>query len=248
MNVQGIVTSPPYAEQRKAQYRGIPAGEYVEWWRAIQANARAVLRPDGSFFVNIKPHCEGGQRHLYVSDLVSAMVRQWDWCNVDEFMWVRSGPPGAWPNRFKNGFEPVYHFSINNSIKFNPLNVATIGDQSLIGVKGDRETRQTGSGFACKPESAKQVGPILPSNVIHVNVGENVKGHSATFPVGLPEFFVKAFSDPGDTWFDPFMGSGTTFLACERNGRLANGTEEMPEHAAVILERLACSGMSPTLA
>ncbi|WP_406698597.1 DNA modification methylase [Singulisphaera sp. Ch08] len=246
--VQGIVTSPPYAEQRKGQYRGVPADDYVDWWRDIQANMRSVLRPDGSLFVNIKPHCEGGQRHLYCDDLKAAMVRQWDWAYVDEFVWIRTGPPGSWPNRLKNGFEPIHHFSINNQIKFNPLNVATIGEGSLIGVSGDRDYRATGSGFACKPESAKQLGPVLPSNVIYVNVGEHVKGHSATFPVGLPEFFVKAFSDPGDTWLDPFVGSGTTILACERNDRIGVGIEELPTHAAVILQRLEDSGLTPVLA
>src|SRR3972149_5421213 len=75
----GIFTSPPYAEQRKKQYGGVPTAKYVEWWEAVQSNVRANLAEDGSFFVNIKPHCEGGQRVLYVFDLVLAMVRQWGW-------------------------------------------------------------------------------------------------------------------------------------------------------------------------
>jgi len=64
--VNGVFTSPPYAEQRKKQYGGVPTEKYVEWWNDLQANVRAHLANDGSFFVNIKPHCENGERVLYV--------------------------------------------------------------------------------------------------------------------------------------------------------------------------------------
>ena len=80
----GVFTSPPYAEQRKEQYGGVPTAEYVAWWEAVQANVKANLAGDGSFFVNIKPHCEDGERALYVFDLVLAMKRQWGWQFVDE--------------------------------------------------------------------------------------------------------------------------------------------------------------------
>jgi len=63
-------------------------------------------------------------------------------------------------------------------------------------------------------------------------------GHSASFPVDLPEFFVKAFSEEGDVWMDNFAGSGTTLLAAAENGRIGVGIEVLPEYVAVILERL----------
>ena len=53
-------------------------------------------------------------------------------------------------------------------------------------------------------------------------------GHSAAFPVGLREFFIKAYSDQGDTVYDPFMGSGSTLIAAEKNGRIGYGTEISP--------------------
>jgi len=112
----------PYAEQRKEQYGGIPADDYVEWW-GVQEHVRTRLADDGSFFVNIKPHCEDGERVLYVFDLVLAMKRQWGWRFVDELCWrdTRDGVPGGWNNRFKDGFEPIYQFTSRRLSGLGPI-------------------------------------------------------------------------------------------------------------------------------
>jgi len=86
-------TSPPYAEQRKESYGGVPEGEYVEWFDGVQAAVRQVLAQDGSFFININPHCSRGERVLYVLDLVLAMKRAWGWRFVDELIWQKPGLP-----------------------------------------------------------------------------------------------------------------------------------------------------------
>jgi DNA modification methylase len=72
-------------------------------------------------------------------------------------------------------------------------------------------------------------------------------GHTAAFPVGLPAFFVQAYSDPGDLIFDPFLGSATTIVAAEKTGRIGCGTELSPKYVAVCLERLAILGLTPRL-
>ena len=72
----------------------------------------SILAPDGSYFLNIKEHADDGERNLYVMDLVIAHRRQWGWRFVDEFCWRKTdnGVPGGWGNRFKNAWEPVFHF------------------------------------------------------------------------------------------------------------------------------------------
>lgn len=109
--VNGVFTSPPYAQQRKSQYGGVPVAEYVDWWEKVQANVREVLVNNGSFFINIKPHREKKQRVLYVFDLVLAMVRRWGWWYIDELVWTHQGLPGIYRPGFKNQFEPVYQFA-----------------------------------------------------------------------------------------------------------------------------------------
>ncbi len=109
--VNAIVTSPPYAQQRKEEYGGIPANEYPDWFSSVAGAMWTILNDTGSFFVNIKEHVEDGQRSLYVMKLIIAMVEQFGWRYVDELIWTKSGLPGGWKNRLKNDFEPVFWFA-----------------------------------------------------------------------------------------------------------------------------------------
>lgn len=241
--VQGVFTSPPYAEQRKEQYGGVPVGEYVAWWEAVQANVREVLTPDGSFFVNLKPHCEDGERVLYVADLLLAMRRRWGWRFVDEFCWLKTGIPGKWPNRFKNAWESVYHFSAHDQIKFRPDAVAHPSDASF-GYRADRP--KSAVGFTRHTHFDFVAGQAHAANVISAHEEQGFDGiHAAPFPVALPSFFIPAFSDRGDTWVDPFSGSGTLLVAAQQHERVGYGMELVPEYAAVTLERLSQMGLEP---
>lgn len=241
--VNGVFTSPPYAMQRKVQYGGVPTAEYVDWWEAVQANVKANLARDGSFFVNIKAHCEDGQRVLYCMDLVCSMVRRWGWRFEDEFSWVHGGTPMDVERRFKNGFEPIYHFSIDYDFKFSPGSVRH-ESESVPGKYAEKKRGRidtalsqgvTGDIFA-NPTSAP--GLAFPSNALRFGKNNEAWGQSAAFPVALPDFFIRAYSDPGDVWVDPFLGSGTTIVAAHNNKRRGLGSEKLPKYLGVILERL----------
>ena len=246
--VNGVFTSPPYAEQRKEQYGGVPVDEYVDWWDAVQANVRANLAEDGSFFVNIKPHCEDGERVLYVFDLVLAMRRRWGWRFVDELCWrnTKNGVPGTWPNRFKNAFEPIYQFSAMSEVKFIPAQVGEVTDGAFkyhpLNQKSVTDTPFTG-GYK---HLGYHRGVSLPSNVIEVSA-DGLGIHQAPFPVDLPSFFVRAYSDTADVWLDPFLGSGTTIVAAHQNDRRGLGIEMLEKYVSVTLERLAGMGLEPKL-
>lgn len=114
--VNTIVTSPPYAQQRKDEYGGIPANEYPEWFGGMARALWTVLDDAGSFFLNIKEHVEDGQRNLYVMKLVIEMVEQYGWRFVDELIWTKPGLPGGWPNRLRNDFEPVFWFAKGDGV------------------------------------------------------------------------------------------------------------------------------------
>lgn len=231
--VNGIFTSPPYAEQRKDQYGGVPTDQYVEWWELVQSNVKANLAQDGSLFVNIKAHCEDGQRVLYCMDLVCAMVRRWGWMFVDEFSWLRNPPPGDWPNRFKNAFEPIFHFSLDGC-KFRPSNVAKKSSGRSTHDKPNSTTGEYYNNLDVSWDESR------PSNVLDLKgaAGADNMSHAAAFPVALPDFFIRAYSDPGDVWLDPFLGSGTTIVAAHNNKRIGLGIEKLPKYLGVILERL----------
>ncbi|MGH3168263.1 MAG: DNA-methyltransferase [Trebonia sp.] len=81
-------------------------------------------------------------------------------------------------------------------------------------------------------------GMAYPGNRLPTYAGTHeATGHAAAFPVGLPAFFVKAYTDPGDTVFDPFMGSGSTLIAAHQENRTAYGCEISPAYCDVIARR-----------
>lgn len=236
--INGIVTSPPYAEQRSDQYASIPAGEYVSWWGRVQFVIRSHLTPDASLFLNIKPHVENGQRSLYVIDLVQIMVREWGWCLIDEFSWSRNGVPGSWRNRFKNGFEPVYHFARTPDVKFRPHHVGATSQGEADKV----HNANTGDYYNVSGVSWDYA---LPSNRLDFMQTASGDGHPAAFPDVLPAFFIRAFSDPLDVWLDPFAGSGSTLVAAQQFDRVGYGVEIDPAYCAITLARLAAMGLTP---
>jgi site-specific DNA-methyltransferase (adenine-specific) len=237
------VTSPPYASQRKydedSGFKPIHPDGYVDWFESVQASIAAHLAPDGSFFLNIKEHCDGGERHLYVKDLTIAHVRRWRWLFIDELCWQRVALPGLFGPRFKNEWEPVFHFA-RHTPKFNPENVLL--DRDLSGAMtydqtdGSVTLGQNYKGRGGGNVRSKNFSGALPGNVIRCSKEAGV-AHGAQYPVALPEFFIKAYSDIGDVVYDPFMGSGTTLMAAEKAGRKAYGLEISSRYCDVILRR-----------
>jgi len=231
-----VFTSPPYAEQRKKQYGGVREEDYVQWWSSVQDSVHRILADDGSFFVNIKPHTYESQRSLYVIDMVASMVREHGWLFIDEFCWQRIGNPGSWPNRFKNGFEPVYHFAKQRELKFRPKSVSVVAENG-VRRPGKRNNMSTGNYYNLATK-ALEWDSALPSNVLPTYGNAIGWTHAAAFPLGLPEFFILAFTDSGDLVYDPFAGSGTTGVSAHVNGRKSIMTEILPEYTAIILERM----------
>ena len=262
-----VITSPPYASQRaydpSSGFRPVPPAEYVEWFRDVAANIAAILADDGSYFLNIKEHADGGQRNLYVKKLTIAHVEQWGWRFVDELCWRKTddGVPGGWGNRFKNAWEPVFHFCRQEKIKFRPKEVGHWSDD-CFDYSPNNPTSTSGSGLlGTGPRGAaadlgknhdswqttrrnannlegRHGGIARPSNVIECKTESSQGSHSAPFPRALVEFFVKAFSDAGDLVFDPFLGSGTTIAAAHVLGRKGYGCEISPAYCDVILRRI----------
>jgi hypothetical protein len=110
-----VITSPPYAMQRKDDYGGIHPDEYPGWFFQVASNIYRVLADSGSFFVNIKEYVEDGQRSLYVMKTIIALV-EGGWRYVDQLIWTKPGLPGGWSNRLRNDFEPVHFFTKKEKI------------------------------------------------------------------------------------------------------------------------------------
>ena len=262
-----VITSPPYATQRQydpaSGFEPMPPEKYVAWFKDVAAAIESVLAAEGSYFLNIKAHADDGERNLYVMDLVLAHKRLWAWRLVDEFCWRKTddGVPGGWNNRFKNAWEPIYHFSRERKIKFRPREVGHWSDD-CFDYSPDNPKSTSGSGLlGTGPRGAaadqgknhaawqttrrnandmegRHGGLARPSNVIEAKTESSQGSHSAPFPRAIPEFFIKAFSDPGDVIFDPFSGSGTTLVTAGMLDRAGYGVEISPAYCDVILRRM----------
>ena len=68
-----IFTSPPYADCRKDTYGGIHPDKYVEWFLPISGELYRILKPSGTFILNIKERVVNGERHTYVLQLIMSM-------------------------------------------------------------------------------------------------------------------------------------------------------------------------------
>ncbi len=82
-----IVTSPPYADQRKDTYGGVSPDQYVEWFLPIAGELKRVLKDEGSFILNIKERVVNGERHTYVLELILAMRNPMISCSTR--LWVQ---------------------------------------------------------------------------------------------------------------------------------------------------------------
>lgn len=244
-SVDLIFTSPPYADQRKNTYGGIQPDKYVNWFLPISAELLRVLSPTGTFVLNIKERVVNGERHTYVLDLIKGLREQgWFW--TEEFIWHKKNSyPGKWPNRFRDAWERLLQF--NKQKKFHMYQeevMVPIGDwaQSRLNNLSEtdkvRDESRVQSGFG--KNVSKWVGrdKVYPTNVVHMATETGNKSHSAAFPKPLPEWFIKLFTQQGDTVLDPFMGSGTTIFVAHDMGRKAIGIELMPEYYEMVEAQL----------
>ncbi len=240
-----IVTSPPYADQRSHTYGGIHPDKYVDWFLPIASELKRVLKKEGSFILNIKERVVNGERHTYVLELILALRKQ-GWLWTEEYMWhKRNSYPGKWPNRFRDGWERCLHFTKDKHFAMYQDAVRVpMGDWSQSRLRNLSETdkrrdnSRVQSGFGKKIENWVGRELAYPDNVLHLATECSNRGHSATFPVELPAWFIKLFTQPGDVVLDPFLGSGTAAVAAKQLGRCCIGIEINPEYIQLAQERL----------
>ncbi len=244
-SVDLIVTSPPYADQRKSTYGGIKPNEYVEWFLPISKELFRVLKPSGTFILNIKEKVVAGERSTYVIELILELKKQ-GWLWTEEFIWHKKNSyPGKWPNRFRDSWERLLQF--NKQRKFNMYQeevMVPMGDwakqrlKNLSQTDKKRDNSKVGSGFGKNVSNWVNREMAYPTNVLHIATECNNKNHSAAFPQELPEWFIKLFTKEYDTVLDPFMGSGTTLVAANRMRRNSIGIDIVPEYCEMVKEQL----------
>lgn len=240
-----IFTSPPYADRRANTYGGVKPGDYVDWFLPKAEQFLRVLKPTGTFILNIKERVVNGERHTYVIELILKM-REQGWLWTEEFMWHKKNSyPGKWPNRFRDSWERLLQFNKHRNFRmYQEAVMVPVGEwakkrlNNLSETDQKRDESKAESGFGKNVSNWVGRDKVYPTNVIHLATECSNRNHSAAFPENLPTWFIKLFTQADDRVLDPFIGSGTTAVAAKRLKRKYIGIDTDAEYCRQARKRV----------
>ncbi len=233
------MTSPPYAKQR--DYSGMEAVNYVSWMADIIIEAKRTLKDTGSIFINIKEHCDKGQRDLYVFKMIIHLVEVLDLRYTEEYIWSKTNPfPIGNKKRLKDSYERVLHFTKTKDYKFYPNNVLIKSESKWLKAEKKRKKapHNVTNGSEMNMSTRVATDMVRPCNVITGTSSNKNIGHPAVYPDYLPEFFIKLTTEENDSVGDMFMGSGTTGVACKNLNRNFIGIELDKDYFEIAEKRI----------
>jgi site-specific DNA-methyltransferase (adenine-specific)/site-specific DNA-methyltransferase (cytosine-N4-specific) len=219
-----VVTSPPYAMQRKDFYASIEEADYPAWTVAWLDALRPALAPGASVLINIREHIRDGVMADYVHRTRLA-VREAGWFEHEELVWCKPDAPPLGPNAFpRRAWERVLWFSQSRRPYSDPKANGT--PSKLIGMRPANPGIERVGGHS----DGYRDGIARCTNVITIPVGGNTSrlrspGHTAAFPPALAAWLIRLACPPGATVLDPFAGSGSSGLAAMGEGRSFVGIE-----------------------
>jgi DNA modification methylase len=232
-SVDLVITSPPYADIvnygknisiQKPQ-------DYCDWLLPLFNQIQRVLKPSGSFILNINDTCKNGYRNPFIYELIYRSQKETKLKFYDTYIWHKmNGIPNGGKKRFRNTTEFIFHFVKDQKhLKFNMDRVLkeqseetkkrrryvwNIKDHGRIvdGKRGDK-----------KEYNAERLpNKVRPDNVVRFHTAgyarDNTIKHPAPFYKDLPKYYINLLTDDGDTILDPFGGIMTTGLACNEVG------------------------------
>lgn len=234
-SVDAIVTSPPYAMQRKTTYGGIPEADYPAWTVAWMTEARRILKPDGSVLINIRPHIRKGQISDYTLRTRLAL-REAGWAECEELIWHKpNAMPSGSPYRPRRSWESIHWFAKHGSpwsdVKANGRE-ATRPIGVHYGQAGRNGWDHYNNGSSSTPERTKS------PDIFSAASGNETTGHPAPFPTAVAEWMGRLVCPYGGTILDPFSGSGSTGVAASRNGWHYIGIDSVAEYTDLAHARL----------
>jgi site-specific DNA-methyltransferase (adenine-specific) len=217
-----IVTSPPYnvdigysSHDDSAAYQ-----DYLTFTRHWLSKCYCLLKDDGRFCLNVPLDKNKGGQQSVCAD-ITTLAKQVGFKYQSTIIWneqniSRRTAWGSW-------------LSAAAPYVIAPVEVIIVlYKNSWKKTSGSRKSDITRDEF------------LAWTNGVWTFSGESKSriGHPAPFPVELPARCIKLFSFVGDTVLDPFMGSGSTLIACVRNSRQGIGVEIDRGYCELAVKRL----------
>lgn len=256
-SVDLVVTSPPFALQRKKEYGNKDQGEYLAWLSEFARVVFTKLKSTGSFVVDLGGSYEKGTpvRSLYNFRIPIEFCDNLGFHLAQDFYWHNPSKlpsPIEWVNkrkiRVKDSVNTVWWFSKSPWPKADVRNVLVPYSGRMLRLLKDPDSffkpKLRPSGHDIGKSFATDNGGAIPSNLLQVAHSESnslylrgcksigLKAHPARFPAKVPEFFVKLLTEPGDLVVDIFSGSNTTGEVAEKLGRRWRSFEIDPNYVA----------------
>ena len=237
-SVDAIVTSPPYAEQRKSTYGGIPEVDYPAWTVTWMAEAWRVLKPNGSVLINIRPHIKNGQISDYVLRTRLAL-REAGWNECEELIWDKPGsmPVGS-TARPRRSWESILWFGKHGKPYADPKAAGGSYTQIQVGKGRGGPHLSTKQAYATHEPRRARVSDVAEFSTRLNKNNNEANNHPAPYPWQLAEWVGKLACPPGGTILDPFSGSASTGVAAIRNGWHYIGIDAIQEYVDMSRKRL----------
>lgn len=251
-----IMTSPPFALLRKKAYGNEDADQYIQWFAEFAELFKQILEPDGSLVVDIGGSWLRGLpvRSTYHFELLLHLCRSGFYLAQDFYHYnpARLPTPAEWVTvrrlRVKDAVNTVWWLVRDPFAPADNRQVLRPYSDSMLGLlKNGYRSKLRPSGHDISDKFQRDNGGAIPPNLITLaNTESNshyltecrrhdLPPHPARFPRGLPEFFIRFLTKPGDVVLDPFAGSNVTgeaaellgrrWLAIEINGEYVKGSE-----------------------
>jgi len=205
-----IITSPPYNIIRPNSidrgydlYKdGMSNEEYIEWTLNIFNGFNKVLKKDGVVLYNMS---YGTENTTLMSLVVADIIRKSDFTLADIIIWKKKSatPNNVSHNKMTRIIEYVYVFC--RKIEFDT--------------------------FKCnkKELSKRDTGQPIYENVFNFIDAKNNDGstdlNKATFSTDFVRKLTRIYANSNSLIYDPFMGTGTTAVACVIDGHKYIGSE-----------------------
>lgn len=255
-SVNLLMTSPPFALQRPKSYGNKLQDHYLDWILNFGREAWRILRPDGSFVMDLGGAYKKGLpvRSLYNFRVLIAFCDQLGYHLAEEFFWhnpTKLPSPIQWVNkckiRAKDSVNTVWWFSKSAFPKADTRRVMTPYKSRMKQLLADPEAyyrpQERPSGHDISLAFGRDNGGALPSNLLSIaNSASNsfylrtckaleLPRHPARYPEDLPRFFARLLTEPGDTILDIFSGSNTTGYVAEKEDRKWISMEKERDYA-----------------
>jgi site-specific DNA-methyltransferase (adenine-specific) len=222
-----IVTSPPYnVGIEYADYKdNIPYEEYLIFTRKWLAKCYDLVKNDGRLCLNIPLDKNKGGQQSVCAD-ITTVAKEVGWKYHATVIWneqniSRRTAWGSW-------------LSASAPFVIAPVEVVVV-------LYRENWHKRSGS---LKSDIARNEFISWTNGVWNFSgESKNKIGHPAPFPIELPRRCIKLFSFIGDTVLDPFLGSGTTLLACAETNRAGIGVEINKNYCEMAKKRLESSGI-----